>query len=127
MLYAKTGDDAKAHTAFQTVVKMYPSSDAATFAHDQLEALAEKADPAAGLFVNAQDLYRRGEVEGAIRAYEQIIAKHPSSKLLDNAYFGLGMINFYRGDKAKAREFFKIVRERFPDSDAAKLIAQHDR
>jgi outer membrane protein assembly factor BamD (BamD/ComL family) len=125
MIYEKLGLLEKAHNEYESVVLFYPDSDAASFARDRLEALLENADPAAGLFRQAQELYRRGRFGDAIHHYEELITRFPQSVLVDNAILGLGMLHRYHGDPERAAELFRMLRERFPHSDAARLLERH--
>lgn len=127
LIHEKLGQSSKAHSHYQAVIALYPQSDAASFAKDRLEGLQQAADPAAGLFNEAQDLYRKGDVAKSIQTFESVIAQYPDSSLIDNVYFGLGMVNQFHGDKAKAKKLFGTILERWPDSDAANLVRESKR
>jgi TolA-binding protein len=127
MIYERLGLTEKAHNEYEAVVLFYPNSDAAPFARDKLEELAQKADAAAPLFRQAQELYRQGDYRTAMRRYEQLIEDYPHSSLVDNALFGLGTLHRYHGDATKAAEIFRRIRERHPDSDAAQLLARREK
>ena len=103
-----------------------PGSDAAPFAKDKLEELKQNADPAAPLFRQAQELYRKGDFRTAMRRYEDLIETYPHSNLVDNALFGLGTLHRYHGDAARAAEIFKRLRDKHPDSDAAQLLIRRE-
>jgi TolA-binding protein len=123
MIYEKLGQKQKAHAEYETVDRCYPGSDAAMFARDRMEALKDAADPAHGLYVEAEDHYRHHRYPDAIRCFEEICRKHAGSRLIDNAYLALATIQAHHGDRAEAERLLKKLREDFPGSDAARLAA----
>ena len=122
-IYVKQGEHAKAYATFRTVVEQYPDSDAAGFAADQLEELKNLADPASALFERAQQAYIQGDLAEARKLFTNLITESPDSVLADNAYFSLGMLGRRLGDRALAEASFRVVREKYPESDAARLLA----
>lgn len=127
MIYEKMGLPEKAHNEYEAVVLFYPNSDAAPFAKDKLEEMAQNADAAAPLFRQAQELHRQGDHRTAMRRYEELIERYPNSSLVDNALFGLGTLHRYHGDALRAAEIFKTLRDKHPDSDAAQLLARREK
>lgn len=123
-VYMKEGKHSQAYAEFKTIMDLYPKSDAAIFAGDMMEECKHQADPCADLFEEAQASYIRGDLEGSKNLYLRLVRDNPDSDLADNAHFALGMIGKRLDDASLRDEHFKIVRERYPDSDAAKLLSE---
>lgn len=124
MLHLKNHDDEKAWAHFKIVVDQYPDSDAAEFAQDQLDELKHKVDPSADTFDAAQKAYIKGDLKTAKRLYEELVTHHPDSGLADNAHFALGMLGRRMGDLVSADRHFAVVRTKYADSDAARLLKE---
>lgn len=122
-LYLKQERFEKAHAAFKMVLDEYPDSDAAMFAGDQLDEIKHQADPSVEIFEKAQRAYIHEDFEGARRLYVQLVTEAPDSALADNAHLALGILGKRLGDEVLARKHFDIVRQRYGDSDAARVLA----
>lgn len=112
-------DFAKAIVFFKIVLIQYPDSDAAPMAKDQLEDLENLMDPAAEIFIKAEQSLINNSLQEAWNGFSTIMEEHSSSVLADNALFSLGMIARKKGDHKRAQQLFDQVIRDFPDSDAA--------
>lgn len=116
-------DYVKAAVFFKIVLMQYPDSDAASMAKDQLEDLQNLMDPAAELFIGAEQAMIEDRLDNAWQGFTRVTEKHPESSLADNALFSLGMIARRRGDHKLSQQIFDRLKELYPDSDAAKSLA----
>lgn len=69
-----------------------PRSEYATCVVALRSALPDPDDFGAGAYAEAMKVETRGDFEGAITAYAQLIAERAGSKLVPYAYFGLGVL-----------------------------------
>lgn len=124
ILYKKQGRLAKAEVEFKTILDLYPDSDAALFAKDELAAVREKNDPAADLFHHGQTAMRKGEYSTARRSFDSVIADHPESDLVDNAWLALAQIAKVEGNSATMIKILDRIERDFPGTDAAALVPE---
>ncbi len=121
-IYLKQGKFQKAYVAYKTVMDQYPKSDAAMFADDQLQEIKHQADPSSDLFEKGQMAYIQENFKLARELMTKLITETPESELADNAYFTLGVLGKRMGDLNESKRYFDLVLERYPHSDAAKLV-----
>lgn len=126
-IYLKMEEFSKAYVCFKAVMDRYPDSDAAQFAGDYLDEVKNRADPSAGLYEKAQTAYIDGDLVNSEKLFTHLVKESPHSDLADNAWFYLGVLHFRQGNKAASAEAFRVVREQYPDSDAARLLRNSDR
>ena len=63
---------------------------------------------------------QEGDMRGAIGHYERLLEKYGSSEYADDAQFMIGFISEeYLDDFARARESYRLVIDRYPDSELA--------
>jgi len=125
-IYLKLDNFSKAYVCFKTILETYPDSDAAQFAGDYLDEVKNQADPCSDLYEEAQAAYIGGKLQKSFDLYTKLVTQNPESELADNAYFSLGMLEWKRGNKETAAGYFKTVREKYPESDAARLLKERD-
>ncbi len=70
--------------------------------------------------------YLRHEYDQALRYFKRIEKLHPWSNKAPDALYRLGLIYLRRGDSARAQAYFDEVRERFPNTAAARLALRED-
>ncbi|MDH4184902.1 MAG: ABC transporter substrate-binding protein [Nitrospinota bacterium] len=74
---------------------------------------------AGGLYNQAEEAYRAGNLEAAAELYKKFISTSPPNHpLMDNAYFKIGMCWFDLKRYRDALYFFNTVTSRFPDSES---------
>ncbi|MGH7255960.1 MAG: tol-pal system protein YbgF [Nitrospirales bacterium] len=95
-------------SGFQRFLKDFPSSTLAPNAHYWI----------------GESYYSLKDYPKAIRAFEQVVVKHPKSEKVAPALFKLGLAASETGDTIRARSYLKRVIEEFSNSDEAKL-AKH--
>jgi tol-pal system protein YbgF len=78
-------------------------------------------------------LYWRGEVEyamrryeGALRDFQRLVEEHPRGNKVPDALLKMGLCHLRMGDSARARAYFRRVRNEYPESVAARLASQED-
>jgi tol-pal system protein YbgF len=76
-------------------------------------------------------LYWQGEIHfvaGRLRdartAYERIVRDHPSANKVSDALFRLGVCAQRLGESERARDYFRELRSRFPESPAARRVPE---
>lgn len=69
----------------------------------------------------AQILNNEGDVEGAIDAFLEIPAYHPTAERVPDAYYWAGRLHLGLGDTEQARQYFERVVNTYPDSVVADL------
>ena len=63
---------------------------------------------------------QEGDMRGAIGHYQRLLEKYGSSEYADDAQFMVGFISEeYLDDYARARESYRLVIDRYPDSELA--------
>ena len=63
---------------------------------------------------------QEGDMRGAIGHYERLLEEYGSSEYADDAQFMIGFISEeYLDDFARARESYRLVIDRYPDSELA--------
>lgn len=124
ILYKRQGRLAKAEAEFRTVIDLFPGSDAAGFAKDELDAVREANDPAADLFHHGQAAMRRKEYSVSRRSFESLIADHPESDLIDNAWLALAQIAKVEGNTATMIKILDRIERDYPGTDAAALVPE---
>ena len=63
---------------------------------------------------------QRGDMTGAIAQYERLLREYPASAAADEAQFMIGFIcEEHLGDFDRARQAYRLVVERYPDSELA--------
>lgn len=123
-IYRIQGQTAKALVEFKTVLDVYPDSDAAVFAPDEIESLKEMTDPACDLFYLGQGLMVKQKPDEALVIFERITREYPDSDLLDNAWLALAQIAFQLGHTASGIEILDRIERDFPGTDAAALVPE---
>jgi soluble lytic murein transglycosylase len=80
-----------------------------------LKAVVEKHDRRAGnlLLAQASDKRRDGDIEGALRIYDEIIGKYPSDK--EDAMWGIGWTRFIKGQYKESAEVFSKLYSQYED------------
>ncbi len=85
-------------------------------------ATSQLATPAAQPGVSAQKAYEQAfhlvsarKFAQATVAFQQFIQQYPNSRYAGNAHYWLGELDVQTGDRAKAQEEFKLVKNQFPD------------
>jgi tol-pal system protein YbgF len=73
----------------------------------------------AQLYQLGQDQLRRGSVSSARAAYTELLDKHPTSDLADEALYGIAETWADEGNGVAADSVYALVVERFPRSDMA--------
>jgi soluble lytic murein transglycosylase len=74
----------------------------------------------APLLAEVARLYRRtGQTAAAVPALERLVAEHPDSPLVPEAWLALGRARFELGQTESARSAFQSLIKAFPDSPAA--------
>lgn len=120
--YKRLDDYIKAIVFFRIVLLQYPDSDAAPMAKDQLEDLQNLMDPAAEVFVRAEQAMIDGDLDSAWVDFSKLTDKFPNSTLADNALLSLGLIARKKGNHDMAHQIFNRLSQQYPDSDAALLL-----
>ncbi|HXV59336.1 MAG TPA: tetratricopeptide repeat protein [Vicinamibacteria bacterium] len=129
----------KAKENFETILRAYPTSDAAPGAYYFLGELLFRSDRAgrsiddavanyqrvflypgnpwipAALFSTGRSLEHQGKFEPAVDAYFQVVAEHPSSEWTAGARLGIGRSYVRLGDPEEAMTQFQEVRNLHPD------------
>ena len=70
--------------------------------------------------------FLQGRHRAALEDFERMEKQYPRGNKLPDALYRMGLIHRERGDSARARAYFKQVREQFPDTAAARLAARED-
>lgn len=70
--------------------------------------------------------YLRHEYGLALQYFERIDKLHPWGNKAPDALYRIGQIYLRRGDRARARTYFDKVREKFPNTAAARLALRED-
>ena len=120
--YKRLNDYIKAIVFFRIVLQQYPNSDAAPMAKDQLEDLQNLMDPAAEIFVRAEQSMIDGDLDSAWAEFSNLTEKYPDSALADNALLSLGLIARKKGNHEMAHQIFNRLSQQYPDSDATLLL-----
>ena len=60
--------------------------------------------------------YLRGDMEGTIRLFVEMIRVYPTSPFVPEGYYHIGLAHLKSGRPAEARGVFEMVVEDFPDS-----------
>lgn len=107
----------KAYEAFEELMRLYPTSEYADQAREQIRLVEESL--AEHEFVVGQFYHRYGNHPGAIDRFEFLLDNYPDYPAKDKVLFYLG--NSYREGrtreyKLKAVDTFDRLRERYPDS-----------
>ncbi len=71
-------------------------------------------NPAAPLYDEGINAYRRGELERAIKAFKDIVEYYPTNDLADEALYMLANCYLEEGDYVNAYAYFKLYLARFP-------------
>ncbi len=78
------------------------------------------------LFWCGEIRFLQGRDRAALQDFERMQKQYPHGNKLPDALYRMGLIHLKRGDSARARGYFKQVREQFPDTAAARLAARED-
>lgn len=78
------------------------------------------------LFWCGEIRFLQGRHRAALQDFERMQKQYPRGNKLPDALYRMGLIHLERGDSARARGYFKQVREQFPDTAAARLAARED-
>ena len=70
--------------------------------------------------------YLRHQYAEALQYFERVEKLHPWGNKTADALYRMGQIYLRRGDTKRARSYFDEVRERFPDTAAARLALRED-
>lgn len=70
--------------------------------------------------------YLRRVHKEALRYFEHVEKLYPWGNKAPDALYRMGLIYLKRGDTARAEDYFKKVREQFPDTAAARLALRED-
>jgi tol-pal system protein YbgF len=70
--------------------------------------------------------YLRREYGEALEYFSRLEKLHPWGNKTADALYRMGQIYLRRGDTKRARAYFEEVRERFPDTAAARLALRED-
>ena len=105
----------KAEEKFWKVYSLYRAGGKETFT-SSLEELLKSGDGRAGsiLIAVASDKRREGEIEEALRAYQNVLEQYPSES--ENALWGIGWTYFMSGAYEKASEVFARLYEKSSDT-----------
>lgn len=123
-IYLRREDYEGAFAEFQTILDVYPDSDAAHFAKDMVQEIAHQVDPSAKVFEAAQQAYIGRQLDRAVELYQKLLRENPKSSLADNAHLALAMIGKVRKDRKMVEAHLEALRRDYPDSDAAQLLAE---
>lgn len=107
----------KAYQAFEELIRLYPTSEYAEQAQDQLDLVEESL--AEHEFVVGHFYHRYGNHPGAIQRFEYLLENYPDYVDKDKVLFFLGSsyrLGRSREYKLKAVDAFTRLREEFPDS-----------
>ena len=69
-------------------------------------------------FNNAQNLIQQGEIDKALKLFQDFVEAYPSSTLCDDALLSIGKIYLERKRYKEASEKFKIVIYKFPEENS---------
>ena len=70
--------------------------------------------------------YLRREYDRALEYFKRLEKLHPWGNKAPDALYRMGQIYLRRGDTTRAQRYFDEVRERFPDTAAARLALRED-
>lgn len=111
---------AAAETAAQAAADSTALNLAAERFGDFLERYPRHESAPKALRMLAMITQQEGDMRGAIGHYERLLEKYGSSEYADDAQFMIGFISEeYLGDYARARESYRLVIDRYPDSELA--------
>jgi outer membrane protein assembly factor BamD len=77
----------------------------------------EMSGNAQELFAKAQELERKGNIKGAIKAYRTLVRKHPRDTLAPGALYQMALLQEQSRQYLKAAQSYSILAEKFPKSD----------
>jgi len=77
----------------------------------------EMSGNAQQLFSKAQELERKGNIKGAIKAYRALVRKHPRDTLAPGALYQMALLQEQTRQYLKAAQSYAILAEKFPKSD----------
>lgn len=115
----------KAYQAYEELMRLYPTSEYADQARDQLKIVQQNL--AEHEFVVGRFYYRYGNFPGAIERFEYLMDNYPSYTEMDKVLYFLGR-SYREGQnreyKLKAVASFDRLREDFPDSEYVSEIPE---
>lgn len=76
------------------------------------------------LYSVAESLYKAGNFEDAILAFQRFIDMHPRDKRVPDSYLKQGLSLIKIGRKEQAKFFFKTLIDKFPKSQEAKVARE---
>ncbi len=69
------------------------------------------------LFSKAQEMERKGNLKGAIKAYRTLVRKHPRDTLAPGSLYRMAQLQEQTRQYLKAAQSYAILAEKFPKSD----------
>jgi tol-pal system protein YbgF len=100
---------------------------------EALEALSSFVTSYPGHAYTDNALYWRGEVlyakkdyAGALRQFQHVAERFPSSGKLPDSLLKIGMCHRRMGDTERARSYFRRLLRQYPDSNAARIASRED-
>jgi soluble lytic murein transglycosylase len=105
----------KANELFWKVSSLYRAGEKDAF-NSALDELLKKGDKRTGsiLIAVAADSRRDGDIEGAIKTYQDVMAQYPSEA--EDALWGIGWTYFLTGEYKKAADIFTKLYEDYEDT-----------
>jgi len=78
--------------------------------------------------INAAGVYRNdlNETQEAIKLYEQLIARYPSSEFTPSAFYELYTAYMALGDNEKVQQYKQLILSKYPESIYAKVLTDPD-
>src|SRR5262249_51235559 len=80
---------------------------------------AKSKHAAPALYYQGECLYRAGDVAGAVALYRKVVAEHPGSDVLPDAYYALGTAQQELGQDKDAATTFQSFIAKFPKDKLA--------
>jgi tol-pal system protein YbgF len=71
-------------------------------------------------------LYAKKDYEAALRQFQDVAERFPSSRKLPDSLLKIGMCHRRMGDTERARVYFRRVLRQYPDSNAARIASRED-
>lgn len=131
MIYNTIGDSKNAIKAYKDIIKLYPNSEEALVAAQDYKNISVDlgivdeyaeymSDKGNVMKVNsseidtlaytaAEKVYRRGDLNNAMTAFDNYLKSHPNGAFRGNSYYYKGLISYNQGNKEEALNCFEHV------------------
>jgi tetratricopeptide (TPR) repeat protein len=86
-------------------------------AHYRAPGEEEMSGSAQQLFSKAQEAEKKGNISGAIKAYRNLVRRHPKDTLAPGSLYRMGQLQEQSRQFLKAAQTYATLAERFPKSD----------